>query len=180
MKSYYFKGKRYYVASKKNEYAKVVKVLTNSLYTVTEEYAKNSAYDLLHYIHEVLRTQRYKWKPLQADYKEAKLRNGLDGRMLVSTGTYEKSIRVWDFGGGYKVGVPNILHKPSGLMLPHLAKIHEFGVLIQKADGGFFKIPARPLWRPALSWWVRRENKVNEKIMLTNLNKHIKKGLEKI
>lgn len=101
---------------------------------------------------EILETQRYDWKPLNPNYKNWKSGRGLDTRILISTGFYQDHIG-WGYNdnGTIWVGVEDIIHKPSGLPLRTLARIHEFGTSV---------INARPLWRPLLSKWLRKDNRL--------------------
>lgn len=97
---------------------------------------------------EILDTQRYNWKKLNPQYLKYKFRNYLDPRTLIATGYYRDHISWWrDSKGFVHVGVrPRAIHKPSGLPLAILARIHEFGTA---------RIPPRPLWRPLLAKYIR-------------------------
>ena len=84
-------------------------------------------------------------EPLNQRYVDKKAAKGLDGRKLLATGDYIEGITTNRVEGGagvaYTVGVEDRNHRPSGLPLNTLARIHEFG-------SGSAGIPARPHWRP--------------------------------
>lgn len=110
------------------------------------EYLKDLIRELIAEAKQILDEQTYKWQPLSERYARYKERKGLDPRKLIATGFYREHIgwgvshnKIW-------FGVPNIEHEPSGLPLPVLARIHEFGTAT---------VPARPLWRPLLSKYAR-------------------------
>jgi hypothetical protein len=110
------------------------------------EYLKELIKALIEEAKQILESQSYNWVPLTERYADYKMDHGLDDRILIATGFYRDHIgwgvthnKIW-------FGVPNITHEPSGLPLPVLARIHEFGTAT---------IPARPLWRPLLSKYAR-------------------------
>ncbi len=104
--------------------------------------------------------QTFRHTPLKPRYLRWKLRKGLDPGKLMATRTYVNSIQARSlsaaeyrrrFGrtrakvyASWTVEVPNEIHGPSGLPMPVLARIHEYG---SKAAG----IPPRPHWRPVWS-----------------------------
>lgn len=128
-----------------------IKELLNVLETELEikayKYMQEIAQSITAEAKEVLENQSFKWKPLNPDYLEWKRQEGLDTRKLIATGFYQDHID-WNVepGGRIWFGVENIIHDPSGLPLPLLARIHEFG----SGD-----IPARPLWRPLLAKYLK-------------------------
>ena len=126
-------------------------MLRQQVKETTSTTTKHYAYLFRDYIRQVLEGQRYNWKPLSVDYAKYKAKYGLDPRILISTEEYKDSIKVFRTKDtGYLVGVPHKLHSESDLYLDDLAKIHEFGTET---------IPARPLWRTALSIFSRKYNK---------------------
>ena len=123
-----------------------VKHFKNTLKEVSKETSRYYAYAFRDYIKEVLEQQLYKWKALSPSYAYYKKTNRLDSRILISTGDYVDSIKVFKYGEGYAVGLPHKKHAGSEVYLDHLAKIQEFGTRI---------IPPRPHWRTALSVFNR-------------------------
>ena len=103
----------------------------------------------------ILEDQRYAWEPLTQKYWDWKDRRGLDTRVLIATGFYQEHIN-WGVRDDNSVwwGVEDVIHPPSGLPLRVLARIHEFGTAV---------IPARPLWRPLLSKYLRRDNRFKKR-----------------
>ena len=95
---------------------------------------------------EILGSQRYNWKPLNAAYRKWKGEHGLDQRILIATGLYRDSIKAWVYRGQLHIGVPRSYKYSNGVPLWLIVKVHEFGTRT---------IPARPLWRPLLSKYVR-------------------------
>lgn len=96
-------------------------------------------------VKDVIERQLYDWKPLSPKYRRFKERHGLDPRILIATHDYLDGIGVRRLkDGSVYVGVKRRRHKPSGLMLERLARIHEFGTRNKR-------VPARPHWRPVLS-----------------------------
>lgn len=80
---------------------------------------------------------------LDPEYVLRKVREGGDPRPLIDTGFYIEHIEVSETTRGSKtlwvVGVPNIIHEPSGVPLPTLVGWLEYGNA---------RIKARPHWRP--------------------------------
>ena len=108
-------------------------------------------------VREIIRGQQYNLKPLSKSYLEYKKRTGLDPRILIATKTYVDKIRAKPIRKkgkivSYTVGPPDGIHEPSGLPYRTLARIHEFGSRDKR-------IPARPVWRPAWSAFVRKDAK---------------------
>jgi hypothetical protein len=112
------------------------------------KYMQEIAYGLTSEARDILDTQAYQWVPLTEKYREQKERQGLDTRTLIATGFYRDHID-WGTTGEDKIwfGVEDIDHEPSGLPLRILARIHEFGTAT---------IPARQLWRPLLSKYIKQ------------------------
>lgn len=122
------------------------------------------------YVEEVKRAieeQAYKWKPLSDEYADQKAREGMDPRIYIRTGFFLDHIEVWkDKGGRTHAGVrPNVEHPDAKMSLVRLARIHEFGTL-----NGI--VPARPLWRPALSKVLALRKRFMEQYQ-----RHVKKGI---
>lgn len=114
--------------------------------------SKKVAQEIVKEAKEILETQRYNWKPLKDYYKRWKIKEGLDERILIATGFYRDNIKWWvDRAGNIHFGVrPKVIHKPSGMPLWQLARIHEYGTR---------RIPSRPLWRPLLSKHLRNNKR---------------------
>lgn len=101
--------------------------------------------------------------PLSPDYAAQKASDGYDpDRILTRTGTYYRSIKIWQKGNAYYVGVKGRTFAPgSKRTVGQIALMHEVG-------GG--RLPARPLWAPAwkefggkrrlralMMWHIKRE-----------------------
>ena len=143
--------KDYYVISNKKSLIKFLEMFYDNSYEVYRKTLDTAVEDLYQYILSVLDKQSYKWQPLNPDYKARKEKKGLSGKMLIATGDYYHAIEYKITDTSITVGVPNAIHEPSGLNYGVLARIHEFGVISRN-------IPARPLFRPAISWWIREWN----------------------
>ena len=130
-----------------NEFSQFVNVLQTELkiqaFNYTEDIAKRMAEEAV----EILDEQAYAWKPLKEAYVDKKIRVGLDPRILIATGFYQRHI-TWGKrpNGTIWVGVEDVEHPDADMSLVRLARIHEFGL---------GNVPARPLWRPLLSKYVR-------------------------
>ena len=87
---------------------------------------------------------KYKWKPLNPQYKAWKMRKGLDPRILIAYGYYINSIKTYKSGRDWVVGVdPFQIHPKTGIRMKKLARYLEYGTS---------KMPARPHWRPAFEY----------------------------
>jgi len=134
----------------KNTYQRKVAVnlFEKTLESVTEDTSRHYARLFRDYIRQVLELQLYRWEALNANYLKYKKAHGLDERILIATGEYKDNIKVFKHGKGYVVGLPRgKKHNVSGIPLVTLAKYHEFGTS---------KMPARPMWRTAISVFVRK------------------------
>jgi len=106
----------------------------------------------------------FKHTPLTVEYLKKKVREGKDPRILLSTGDYVQGIQVKKRRVPprqdrvvYVVGMANRPHRYSGIPLPKLARLHEYGASRyqvplfgdpdKKVD---ITIPARPHWRPVM------------------------------
>jgi hypothetical protein len=154
-----------------------VNVFRGQMVRIADEEMKSLAHEFAETVRQNIYNQTYRLKPLSRAYLRWKRNTGLDERILIATGTYVKSIKaiprlktkkteryVATRPGGprvlttiretriatWSVGVPDGIHKPSGLPFTTLARIHEFGTRT---------IPARPHWRPAWSATVRTKGR---------------------
>lgn len=98
-------------------------------------------------------------EPLSPAYARYKLRNGLDGRILLAMGDYVNSIEVFrsetkEAGITYRVRNKPGRHY-SGLTYQQLGLVHEFG----SSKAG---IPARPHWRPVASLVLKRFRRLTQ------------------
>lgn len=143
-------------------FVKAARVAADEL---TREAAKEAAESLK----QIILEQKYKWKPLSAPYRRWKKLAGRDERILISTGEFVASIGWWEDEHGVHVGFrAQAEHRESSLPLNYLARIHEFG---SAARG----IPARPLWRPALSAFLRRHKEFARRLRISAA-KNLKKS----
>lgn len=165
--------KNYYVINSKQRLIKFGDLFAESLYTLHRQSLEKAVKELYDYIIEVLDTQRYKWKPLKPKYKESKLKKGLSGKILIATGEYYNAIEYKITPTEIYVGLPNAVHQESGLPYNILARIHEFGSVTRN-------IPPRPLWRPALSWWVRKWNSEHKRNLIKNVKKDMEHKIRKL
>jgi len=90
-----------------------------------------------------------KHRALTQKWIERKAEDGLDGRKLIATGDYVRGIEVkkaTQAGGGvyYYVRPADRKHRPSGIPLTKLARVHEFG-------SRKHKIKPRKHWGPAVN-----------------------------
>jgi len=127
-------------------FTRFANVLQTNVEIQAFKYVQEIAEAMTNEAKEILETQRYSWQPLSQGYWEWKDRNNLDTRILIATGFYQEHISGGVEGGKVWWGVEDIVHEPSGLDLKFLARIHEFG---------YGHVPARPLWRPLLSKYIR-------------------------
>jgi hypothetical protein len=126
----------------------IINVFDKSAIHMRKEWAPLIADTLALRLRQVIFEQLFDLEPLKPEYKEWKAQHGYDTRILIQTDEYVRSIRWWQLpSGDTVVGVPNKIHH-SGLPMRILARVHEFGSA--KAN-----IPARPVWRPVLSSFIR-------------------------
>jgi len=131
-----------------SEFRGFINVLRTELELKPYQYTEEIAREIVAEAKSILDTQKYHWKPLQEAYLARKIRVGRDPRILIATGFYQEHIN-WGYSpnGNLWVGVDNIIHPDADISLVVLARIHEYGTAT---------IPARPLWRPLLSKYIRR------------------------
>jgi hypothetical protein len=125
---------------------------------------------------DIIESQRYRWKPLSAEYLARKIEMGYDERIYIRTSEFLEKI---DFGikdGKVWVGFPeDAMHtgemaradepdkKPIPLWL--LARFLEYGTKT---------IPPRQLWRPLISKYIR-----NKKKFAKQYREQLKKAVER-
>lgn len=170
-----------------------VDILGSNIRKTFKQSAHKMADEFKDYIVGVIDSQSYKWKELNPGYKKWKANNGLDTRILLATHFYRDHIRKRVYKNKITIGVDNIKHPNSNLMLPDLAHILEYGTIYANHKSnvanplhvGRYWIPPRPLWRPAVSVLVRRWNEKHKRNLITNLKKamssksKIKLGVER-
>ena len=72
--------------------------------------------------------QGYKHIKLSESYRLWKVKNGLDERILIATGTYLSEIKARrNEKGDWSAGLPNAIHEPSGMNFQTLWNVLEFG-----------------------------------------------------
>lgn len=162
-----------YIVHDKKQLVSIGKIFNNALFEVHKQSLELAVKTLFTYILQVLQSQSYDWAPLNPEYKRRKEKKGLSGKILIATGDYYNAIKYEITSDAVWVGVPNKIHKPSGLNYNILARVHEFG-------SETMKIPARPLWRPALSWWIREWNSTHKRNLIKNVNKKLNQNLKEI
>lgn len=112
---------------------------------------KEAANRFHHLLKMAVHQQSYQWKPLNERYLAWKRKVGRDTRILLATHEYITAIEVIELPkkqgemAAFSVGLPDRIHKDSGLPLKTLARIHEFGSMKRN-------IPPRPLWFP--TWYL--------------------------
>lgn len=109
---------------------------------VARDVVVNFAESIVNEVKETIDLQKLDWIPLSTKYLRYKERHNLDTRILIATSFYRDNITWYVKGGTVYFGVKDIVHEPSGMPLPILARIHEFGTST---------VPARPLWHPVLN-----------------------------
>jgi hypothetical protein len=143
-----------YRKSKQPPFAQLAKKLELAVRTFafeqTKEFAEGQRDDFVKRIKDqkFASFHRHPLSPAYADFKE---RHNLDHRVMIATGHYTESIRVFVRKGKLTVGTFRIGFAPtararnpdgtiSDLLLTDLAAIHEYGSASRS-------IPARPHWR---------------------------------
>jgi len=168
--------KNYKVISNVQDIKTAILKFNGSVFRAYENSYVKAIDEFYEYIIRVLDQQKYKWKPLNEEYKKWKNEEGLDTRILIATKFYRDNI-VKEVGEGYafvgvKAGVKHVDQDgKEGIELTYLAKIHEWGTI----KSGHW-VPPRPLWRPAISVFIRRWNKEHKNEMLVNMKKEFKGG----
>jgi hypothetical protein len=90
------------------------------------------------------------WDPLNEDYAEQKVNEGLSENILVATSSYFQSITSWaDKYTGY-AGVKKKVYNEDGQEIADIAKTHEYGTSIAGKNNNI-TIPSRPLWQPTIT-----------------------------
>lgn len=135
-------------------------VFRSQVETMVTKHLKSSALKFAVDIRQIIKKQRYKWKPLSERWLSYKKRHHLDPRVHIATQTYVKSIKATPrkrngkiVSWGVTAGQPNQIHRPSGLRFTDLVRLLEFGSASRR-------MPPRPHWRPAWSAFIRRDAKL--------------------
>ncbi len=129
-----------------DEYKKEFKKNVIKLNSAEKGFDRWLAGEIEQLVEKVIKEQKwkYKWKPLNPDYKMWKIRKGLDRRIFIAYGYYLDSIKVYQSGHDWVVGVdPFRIHMKTGIRMKKLARYLEYGTS---------KMPARPHWRPAYEY----------------------------
>jgi len=157
---------------------KFVEKLGTKIFSVSEKKVKKAAEDYKKLVLDTLEQQRYasRWQPLNAKYLAWKRRVGRDSRILIATREYMQSIEVVkkpiedspvQKRVFFVVGLPDKIHKDSGIPIRKLARIHEFGATRYNKKGQEIRIPARPLWRPTMAeFQAKNAKKILERIQV--------------
>jgi len=111
-------------------------------------------------------------RPLTQAWVSRKAREGLDGRKLIATGDYMEGIEVFrgvqqESGVYYMVRPARRKHRPSGLTLRRIARIHEFG-------SATIGIPARPHWGPVTRDVIRRARQLGPTVRAVALRRALR------
>ena len=116
--------------------------LINSVDIYNEFFLEFMAEEYISYLRYTIERQKFRSfrvYPLSKEYAERKEREGLDPRVLISTGRYLDSIRVYLDKNELKVSVEDE-ELDGGLSMLGLAKMLEFGTS---------RMPRRVHWHPA-------------------------------
>jgi hypothetical protein len=141
----------------KNPYYGLINVFEDAVLVASRTTLQKVGREAAGRVKDTIERQLYQWKPLSPRYAAHKRKMNLDPRILIATGDYIAGIGIRKLANGQiEVGVKKRIHKPSGLPLRILAKIHEFGTRKYKVklpQGGvaWVRIPARPHWRPVIA-----------------------------
>ena len=133
---------RFMIDEYKKEFAKNVIKLENA----EKGFDRWLAGEMTELVKKVIQEQRWKskWKPLNPEYKAWKIRKGLDHRIFIAYGYYLDSIKTYQSGQDWVVGVdPFRIHIKTGIRMKKLARYLEYGTS---------KMPPRPHWRPAYEY----------------------------
>lgn len=138
-------------------FIKFSKVLDQNVQIHAYKYIQQIAEEMISEAKDIIKFQKYEWKPLSLNYLEYKINKGLDTRILLATHFYYDHItwgitdkKIW-------WGVEDVVHDPSGLELRVLARIHEYGTST---------IPARPLWRPLLEKYLNKKKQFAHRYLI--------------
>lgn len=138
------------LAKKRRSFTAFIPVFTREVELQATEANKEVAKQIVTEARAALDEQKYDHKPLNPKYRQKKIDEGHDERILIRTKEYMESISWGVTHGRVWAGVPSRkIHRDSGLLLTVLARIHEFGTS---------RVPARPLWRPLISSILRRRS----------------------
>lgn len=155
-------------------YQRFLTVLEDSPVFIAADYLEEIAQDMADDVVKYIEKQPHYWPVLKERYREWKLRNELDERMLIATGDYIDSIGIQQIKRGkgvqIRVGVPNKTIEDTDLKYDQLARIHEYGTET---------IPARPHWRPVFNKWRRRKGVMSRKL-LKDIEEEIIKEVKKM
>ena len=121
-----------------------VQVLLGNMRVSTKKINDQLAADFAQYVYNTLmqniKTNFFRFQPLNPVYLRWKLRNGRSEKIFISTAQYVNSIQCRQVGGVWSVIVPNTMfHGTGGPTMRDLALILENGSVLRH-------IPPRPLW----------------------------------
>lgn len=112
---------------------------------IMEAYGQELADEFIEGLRTKIENQAFNHTPLNPEYRQGKVNQRLDPRILIATHEYLDSFvaeRDETAPAGtiqFRCGVRPGIHGPSGLRYSVLARVHEFGTS---------KVPSRPHWRP--------------------------------
>ena len=115
------------------------------------EFGAEKAQEFIDDLKFKISAQLFDHVPLSDGHYKWKVRHGLDPRILIETSEYLESFMFEELthdssGVVFRVGVPAVMHRSSGLPMKMLQRILEYGT----NKGGRTVIPARPHWRPEI------------------------------
>lgn len=123
----------------------------------TEKLAEAVAKRFAANLRRIIRNQSYAWVPHSPAYAAYKRRNKLDPRIFIASSAYINSIQaVRGEDGSWSVSVPDTPItgvRGKKYTMRDLARWLEFGTL---------RMPARPMWRPALAAFKAEMHQVGD------------------
>lgn len=165
--------------SSKNEIRASFQAAQEFLAEVQEEIYKEArdkiralAQEFLETLKQHIEDQLLTWQPLNEAYKQKKIREKLDPRILIATGEYVSSIFIEET---LKQGIliisimlPNKKHAKTGINLRFLSRVLEYGSISRN-------IPERPHWRPVAEMFIEEKQDFQKTIneIVSNVQKSL-------
>lgn len=159
-----------HIKEKQKTFTRFMSVFIEEIELKAFECNKAIAKALAEEAREVIKGQRYNWRPLSERYLQDKLMRGYDPRIYIRSEEFLKSISWGVTHGKVWTGIPSrIMHtgkfersdEPDRSPIPMrwLARWLEYGATQRRksSSGRIFTIilPPRPIWRPLMAKFVR-------------------------